>query len=564
MKQRAPGLSGTNALLGTNAFIPLSMKELTDNVAVTGNAALGGDVSVGGDCRVAGTLRVTGHLEAPNVLDAMKGLFPSLAALRSAWPFPPDGAMALVGDSLPAMLYRASRRRWESTGKKAGDIVLEVTEGGQAIAMEREARVQAVREEREARETADRQEAVARENADTALSARLDAVEEKCGDIAVASDSVRDARLREFGALAAAYRRGRSGGVWHDRLLLLHVGETGHDDAAMEEVYAAARLAGVRAVLHSGGFGDPGESVTAVAALRDHLAAVETLNPGGEIPTLAVPGVRDMAARASFADFRDTLAGKWSAGISRGDGVGLCCFYDIPDSSGGGALLRVVCIDDRVDSRPVSQLSAAAVVRTQGVVAWLIDTLDDAASKGIPVLTLSHAGWGDASGHDIRDAPLAPGADLRWSHSPFLLPRIIDAMTRRVDIDRTFSVTGDIPGAASIYVNRRCSLMEKPLRMVAHLFDHNRALWHGTCRSVKSEGAFDMLMVGAEPLTPVLPESDYSSVGRIRGTLSEVAFTLLCVDTVEGAIYIVPYGAWCDGDPSKPRVIRYQYEGNSL
>jgi len=534
------------------------MHSISDNISVTGNTAIGGDASVSGDCRISGSLRIQGHLDAPNVLDAMKGLFPSVEALRAAYPYPADGAMALVGSSLPATLYRASRRAWISTGKLAGDLQINVSESQQAIEAERLARAEAIAEERRLREDAIASEADSRVEADNSLAADIASLRDDVAEVENMVADPRADRLKDFAELVAAYHRGRTAGTWHDRILLLHVGNVDHQVYAVDEIYDAARLAGVDAVLYSGGFSDPGEGVSAAAALRDFLAAAENVADDAGLLTLAVPGSGDMAARSLFFDFRDSLAGRRGLDIVRAGDAGLCCYCDITSASGSPAL-RIVCIDDRIDSRPVSELSGSAVVRTAGFADWLINTLLDAAENQIPVITLGHVGWGDGSDYEIKGHPLSPGSDIRWSHSPFLVPRIIDAMVRCVDLNHNFTPYGGVPGVATIAVNRQFSSMSNPLRFVCHLFGHNRARWSGTSRSTSSSDAFDLLMLGEEPLTSLLGESRYSSIGRMPGTKSEIAFSLLAIDPVAGRLFRIPYGAWHVGSDLSSRVDSFDF-----
>lgn len=81
---------------------------------------VGGGMRVSGDGRVDGDFRVGGWLDAPFVKGILKGLFPSAEKLARAYPFPREGWVALVGDTLPAPVYRCEGRRWVATGETGG------------------------------------------------------------------------------------------------------------------------------------------------------------------------------------------------------------------------------------------------------------------------------------------------------------------------------------------------------------------------------------------------------------------------------------------------------------
>ena len=61
-----------------------------------------------------------------------KGLYASAEALSGAYPSPSPGWYALVGDALPADIYRADGGKWVATGEKGGEasLYLDELEGG--------------------------------------------------------------------------------------------------------------------------------------------------------------------------------------------------------------------------------------------------------------------------------------------------------------------------------------------------------------------------------------------------------------------------------------------------
>lgn len=101
------------------------------NTQIYGDVALGRNVTMGGNAHIRGSadiahnVRIQGWLDAPNIKAASKGLFASLDALNSAYPTPQSGWWALVGDSLPAAVYRAEGGEWVATGETSGEVTVD-------------------------------------------------------------------------------------------------------------------------------------------------------------------------------------------------------------------------------------------------------------------------------------------------------------------------------------------------------------------------------------------------------------------------------------------------------
>lgn len=180
------------------------MTEETNNIenhSVGGSVAVGRDVTVGGRSTVMGNatfnrdVYISGWLNARNIRGAGKGLYETVEKLNSAYPNPENGWFALVGNTLPADIYRAWGGVWEATGQKGGEPVLELaklTELSEsleneasarvaadealkkAIDAEVQARTAAIEAETQARGTAISDEATARSEADKALQTAMD------------------------------------------------------------------------------------------------------------------------------------------------------------------------------------------------------------------------------------------------------------------------------------------------------------------------------------------------------------------------------------------------------
>lgn len=90
------------------------------NVNAGGNATVQGNVSVGND------VVVKGWLKAKNIQGPCKGLFATEDRLKTCHPMPHEGWWALVGDTLPADIWRADNGEWKATGQKGGEPVADV------------------------------------------------------------------------------------------------------------------------------------------------------------------------------------------------------------------------------------------------------------------------------------------------------------------------------------------------------------------------------------------------------------------------------------------------------
>mgnify|MGYP000177250378 FL=1 len=157
------------------------MTEETNNIenhSVGGSVAVGRDVTVGGRSTIRGNatfnrdVYISGWLNARNIRGAGKGLYETVDKLNSAYPNPENGWFALVGNTLPADIYRAWGGEWVATGQKGGEPVLELaklTELSESLENEVSARVAAD----EALKNAIDAEVTARTNGDKELSDAL-------------------------------------------------------------------------------------------------------------------------------------------------------------------------------------------------------------------------------------------------------------------------------------------------------------------------------------------------------------------------------------------------------
>lgn len=157
------------------------MTEETNNIenhSVGGSVAVGRDITVGGRSTVRGNatfnrdVYISGWLNARNIRGAGKGLYETVDKLNSAYSNPENGWFALVGNTLPADIYRSWGGEWKATGQKGGEPVLEIaklTELSESLENEVSARVAAD----EALKKAIDAEVTARTNGDKELSDAL-------------------------------------------------------------------------------------------------------------------------------------------------------------------------------------------------------------------------------------------------------------------------------------------------------------------------------------------------------------------------------------------------------
>lgn len=105
-----------------------------ETTLINGDLTLGRHFTAGGSARVTdrlivgGNLTVNGLLKARNIQGPCKGLFPSVEQLNALYPDPAPGWWALVGKSLPALVFVADAGRWNSTGGSGGLEMPELTD----------------------------------------------------------------------------------------------------------------------------------------------------------------------------------------------------------------------------------------------------------------------------------------------------------------------------------------------------------------------------------------------------------------------------------------------------
>lgn len=100
------------------------------NCNVSRHMNVGGDTTLQGDALIGHNLVVKGWVDAPNIKGPLKGLYKDESSLKAAYPRPMPGWFALVGNTLPAQVWRADGGEWTPTGETGGEfsIYLDVLE----------------------------------------------------------------------------------------------------------------------------------------------------------------------------------------------------------------------------------------------------------------------------------------------------------------------------------------------------------------------------------------------------------------------------------------------------
>lgn len=114
--------------------------QIKGDLSVCCSATVAGQFTAGSSATVKGNLRVEGWLDAKNLRTPCKGLFADEEeSLMRAYPAPMPGWWALIGETLPAAVWRAEcgdRRgqcKWTDTGEPGGEIVVDLDAYDSAI-----------------------------------------------------------------------------------------------------------------------------------------------------------------------------------------------------------------------------------------------------------------------------------------------------------------------------------------------------------------------------------------------------------------------------------------------
>lgn len=102
----------------------LNNQSIQGFLSVSRSVTTGGRLTVRGNSVFGHNVIIKGWLDARNIKGACKGLYASVEKLEAAYPKAMPGWYALVGDTLPADVYRAEGGKWVATGEKGGEVNL--------------------------------------------------------------------------------------------------------------------------------------------------------------------------------------------------------------------------------------------------------------------------------------------------------------------------------------------------------------------------------------------------------------------------------------------------------
>lgn len=102
----------------------MNNNDIQGSLSVSQGMIIGGDLTTRGNSTFEHNVKIKGWLDAKNIKGPLKGLFKDDASLKENYPEPQTGWYALVGNTLPANLYRAENGEWVATGEKGGEVYL--------------------------------------------------------------------------------------------------------------------------------------------------------------------------------------------------------------------------------------------------------------------------------------------------------------------------------------------------------------------------------------------------------------------------------------------------------
>lgn len=103
-------------------------ESIQGDLSVSRNIVAGGNFQARGNSTFDHNVTIKGWLYANNVNVSNKGMFPTLAALKQAYPKPQDGWWAIVGTELPSPVYGVENGQWVASGGTSGEVEVELTD----------------------------------------------------------------------------------------------------------------------------------------------------------------------------------------------------------------------------------------------------------------------------------------------------------------------------------------------------------------------------------------------------------------------------------------------------
>lgn len=362
-----------------------------------------------------------------------------------------------------------------------------------------------------------------------------------------------------------AYQYGRKnddkgqGQQWYRRFMLFHITDV-HGTRGFEA--NVIRMAQGRAdVLVN--TGDDSDHVKAEMAesTKENLSisrfTVDTANKD-DVPILQVPGNHDMPGITKgdfFSRICSNIVQAYNPSVVWGDepgkrAYGYCDYDSSPEM---GAKFRIIMLDpfDYDDGKfEVRKFMTATF--TQKQIDWLINTLKDAAEKGLHVITLMHYSFGD---NNLPFSEERAKPDAHFYQDAFMIPDIIDAAQHGTRLRKTYA---DEQGTDNIKVDADFSKLPH-LEYVCHLFGHIHSKNQYRCQKTDGSKMYDILMLGEAALG--VNGTIMDKVHRPNGDANLPRFSALSIDAIEKCIYRISYGPYLHYDGSNDkRTVKLSYK----
>lgn len=231
--------------------------------------------------------------------------------------------------------------------------------------------------------------------------------------------------------------------------------------------------------------------------------------------------------------------------------------YGYIDFTGSGyeGNYRIITLDpmDYADGLYPTPYYNMSVVFSQKQIDWLINTLLDAATKGLNVITTMHYSFGDNS-LPFGDEQAKP--DAYFCQDAFMIPDIVKAIQTKTALNKSYN---DREGLHNITINKDFSTAAD-LKYVCHLFGHIHSKNAYRCQKTNGE-KYDMLMLGE--LSLAQNGAALAKTYREQNTVNNMSFSVLAIDTEEQSVYRISYGAFkAYNDVSSARVEKFKYRYN--
>lgn len=359
-----------------------------------------------------------------------------------------------------------------------------------------------------------------------------------------------------------AYKYGRRtdengvGKAWFERFRILHISDIHQCNENLAEALevAAPRM---HAVLNTGDDANGVRSSDAGTVKKELDASIGAVLKTNTIPFMQVPGNHDVTGltKKEYFDKIGSAVSRFCPEVVWGDKAGYRSYgyMDFTEASYNGNF-RIIMLDpfDYDDGMFETKYQFISAVFSQKQIDWFIETLTDAAVKGLHVITMMHYSFGDNPIFDEKTA----NPDATFCQDPFMIPDIIDAVQHKGKLSRTYE---DKAGIHDVRVD--CDFSDVPeLDFIVHLFGHIHSKNDYQCQ--RSDGKkYDMLMLGESSIG--ISGTALNKKHVERGTMAGIAFSALEIDVFEKAIYRVSYGVYLNYDKSdSERTTKIPYRFN--